>query len=179
MQIFKPSALIATGLFLGCFHGDVAQAQSVGAPAVDGYNSTTECGTGPSPCFRQYGNPIPVAISPTASTTYSIAPSSVTASASGLVLCTASCNLYSVEFTSLTAAFTGYAMVFDATAVPSNGAVTPKHCWPVPGLGSIVRDFRSLPEQYATGVAVAFSNNTAGCFTLTASATAFISGDVK
>lgn len=156
-----------------------ADAQSLGSPAVDGYNSTTDCGTGPSPCFRQYGNPVPVAITPTTSTTFSIAPAASTASESGHVFCTAACNLYSIELTSLTATFTGYLMVFDATAVPSNGAVTPKHCLPVPALSAVGLDFSSLPEKYTSGVAVAFSNNSAGCFTLTASANAFFSGDVK
>jgi hypothetical protein len=33
----------------------MAMAQSVGMPSVGGYWSTTDCGTGPSPCFRQYG----------------------------------------------------------------------------------------------------------------------------
>lgn len=168
----------AAGLFLGVFSSP-AVAQSVGMPTVDGYNSTADCGTGPSPCFRQYGNPIPVAISPTTSTTLSIAPDASTAAQSGRVLCTTSCNLYSIEVTSLTATFTGYLMVFDAASVPSNGAVTPKHCWPVPGLGSVARDYRPLPEKFTTGVAVAFSSNTAGCFTLTASTNAFFSGDVK
>jgi len=175
-EFFKKA--VPVGIFLGVFSGP-ADAQSVAQPSVAGYNSLTDCGTGPSPCFRQYGTPIPVSIQPTTSTTFSIVPAASTASESGHVFCTASCNLYSIEVTSLTATFTGYLMVFDATAVPSNGAVTPKHCWPVPGLAAIVRDFRPVPEAFTTGVAVAFSNNAAGCFTLTASANAYFSGDVK
>lgn len=170
-----------------------AAAQSVGAPSVAGYNSLS-CGTGVSPCFIQYGSILPVAgtitatfstasisvsIVPQTGAGFGIAPAGSTAAESGRVYCTAACNLYSIEFTSLTATFTGYAMIFDATSVPSNGAVVPKHCWPVPALGSIARDFRPVPESYTTGVAVAFSNNSAGCFTLTASANAFFSGDTK
>lgn len=37
-----------------------AFAQSVGMPSVGGYWSTTACGTGPSPCFVQYGATVPV-----------------------------------------------------------------------------------------------------------------------
>jgi hypothetical protein len=36
-----------------------AFAQSVGMPSVGGYWSTTACGTGPSPCFVQYGSSVP------------------------------------------------------------------------------------------------------------------------
>ena len=37
-----------------------AFAQSVGMPSVGGYWSTTACGTGPSPCFVQYGATLPM-----------------------------------------------------------------------------------------------------------------------
>lgn len=37
-----------------------AFAQSVGMPSVGGYWSTTACGTGPSPCFVQYGATVPM-----------------------------------------------------------------------------------------------------------------------
>lgn len=37
-----------------------AFAQSVGMPSVGGYWSTSACGTGPSPCFVQYGATLPI-----------------------------------------------------------------------------------------------------------------------
>lgn len=74
-------------------------------------------------------------------------------------------------------ATSGYVMVFDAAALPANGAVTPAWCSP-----RIVSDGTSggisvewaHPMQFSTGIVAAFS--TTGCDTLTASATAKIMG---
>lgn len=90
------------------------------------------------------------------------------------------------EFMVKIAATTGYVMVFDGTALPSNGAVTPcsaTHvsgcqtiCYPVLSngtLGGAAFSFAS-PGLYAFGITLGFSST--GCDTLTASATAKFSG---
>jgi len=70
-----------------------------------------------------------------------------------------------------------YVMIFDATAAPADGAVTPRKCYVVasgtPGL-SINFD---APVVFGTGITISVS--TTGCFTKTASTSAFISGDFQ
>lgn len=183
------------GLFLGCICGDDAIAQSVGTPAVAGYNSVSACGTGVSPCFVQYGSILPVAgtITATFSTAsisvsmvpqtgaaFGVAPSaSSTQSETKHVFCTVSCNLYSVEATIGTTA--GFILVYNLTAAPADGAITAStliHCWQAPANSSVVRDFRNMPEFYSVGVAVAFSTN-ASCLTQTLGSALYFAGDVK
>lgn len=85
------------------------------------------------------------------------------------------------------AAVSGYLMVFDATALPSNGAVAPcasgatarpcqLYCYPVTSNGTNGgAAFQwTAPVQGSTGIVVAFSST--GCDTLTASATAKFMG---
>lgn len=182
------------GLFLGCICGDDAIAQSVGTPAVAGYNSLS-CGTGGSPCFVQYGSILPVSGTITASfstasisvsmvpqtgAAFGIAPAaSSTQSETSHVFCTASCNLYSVEANAGTTA--GFVLVMNLTALPANGAITAAnliHCWTIGANQSLVRDFRDIPEFYSAGVVVALSTN-ASCLTLTAGLALYFSGDVK
>lgn len=80
-------------------------------------------------------------------------------------------------------AVSGYLMVFDATALPSNGAITPcastatarpcqLYCYPVISNGTNgSAAFQWIaPMQASSGIVVAFSST--GCDTLTASATA-------
>lgn len=76
-------------------------------------------------------------------------------------------NLYRVYAFS---AVVGYVMVFNATAAPADGAVTPAECVPIPANGWISIDKGDLPENYGTGISIALS--TTGCFTKTASANA-------
>lgn len=72
----------------------------------------------------------------------------------------------------------GYAMAWDATSAPADGAVSPAGCWPVsPPAAGGPNPYVSMANSPAgvlvsTGITVAFS--TTGCFVKTASA-AFIS----
>lgn len=66
----------------------------------------------------------------------------------------------------------GYVLVFDATAAPADGVVTPIQCVAVAASSTVGSTMHTLPERFATGYTVVFS--TTGCFTKTASATAFI-----
>lgn len=68
-----------------------------------------------------------------------------------------------------------YVMIFDATSLPANGAVTPAKCYAVPsGTATWGGTFQAGGEGFSTGIVVGVS--TTGCFSLTASTHAFISG---
>lgn len=83
-------------------------------------------------------------------------------------------TMYGLQVTS--GASAGYVLVFDSAAVPADGAVTPFKCHVLAANSSLDLDYRAMPLLFQTGVTVVFS--TTGCFTKTASSTAFISGDV-
>lgn len=86
-------------------------------------------------------------------------------------------NKWFVGFT-VVAPVSGYALIWDATSVPADGAVTPGGCFPVqPPVAGGPNSFTSMANTPAgvmvnNGIAIAFS--TTGCFTKTSSA-AFIS----
>lgn len=73
----------------------------------------------------------------------------------------------------------GYVMLIDAAALPANGVVTPKWCYPVfsNGTNGSVSAEWHVPLLFTTGVTVGFS--TTGCDTLTASATAKFMGQAN
>ena len=76
-------------------------------------------------------------------------------------------------------ATSGYVMLFDASSLPSNGAVTPTWCYPVASdgtKGSVSADW-TVPLSFTTGITAGFS--TTGCDTLTASATAKFMGQAN
>lgn len=100
-----------------------------------------------------------------------------TAAASNLVLKSGAGNLYDLTVT--VGATSGYVMLFDATALPSNGAVTPVWCGVVTSNGTNggISAAWPSPKRFGTGITAGFS--TTGCFTLTASATANFFGDYK
>ena len=76
-----------------------------------------------------------------------------------------------------TGASAGYVLVFDAATVPADGAVTPLRCLPVAANTGVDINFRGSPLKFDAGAVVVFS--TTGCYTKTASATAFIAGDIQ
>jgi hypothetical protein len=82
----------------------------------------------------------------------------------------APCHLRTFYVTIATAV-TGFVMTFDAVSAPADGAVTPRECIYLVGPGTIVRDYGARSEPYITGLTAVWS--TTGCFTKTASATAF------
>jgi hypothetical protein len=93
-----------------------------------------------------------------------------TAAESGRVLKAAKGCIISGYVT--TGAVAGYMMIFNSTTVPADGAVAPINCIYVPANTSIGLNWAPQPpEWYSLGIAIAFS--TTGCFTKTASATAF------
>ena len=70
----------------------------------------------------------------------------------------------------------GYIMLFDASSVPSDGTVTPKWVQPVFANGGASWSWWN-PISFSTGIVAVFSST--GPFVKTASATAFISGQVQ
>jgi hypothetical protein len=108
-----------------------------------------------------------------------VAPNGTTTAASNAIFKSSAGNLYYINVT--IGATTGWAMVFDANAMPSNGATgsSLKWCYPVLSdttRGGVTERF-DPPLQFVTGVVVAFSST--GCNTLTASSTAFFYAQVQ
>lgn len=116
------------------------------------------------------------AVLPTSDANAAITAVVSTAAESNHVLKASAGNLYGVSVTS--GATAGFLMVFNATSAPADGAVTPIQCVVVPANNTVGLTFNSgPPDAYSTGITAVFSST--GCFTKTASATAFFSGRVK
>lgn len=105
-----------------------------------------------------------------------IANGSSTAVASNRVMKATAGSLLSLTVSTTTVS--GWLMLFNATALPANGVVTPAYCIPVKSDGtSGGAAFQwSTPLSFTTGIVAGFSST--GCFTLTASATAAFFGQV-
>lgn len=68
-------------------------------------------------------------------------------------------------------------MIYDATSAPSDGAVTPAKCYALPSGATSFNGAFNQPPAFTAGIVIGVS--TTGCFTKTASAHAFISGDYQ
>lgn len=67
----------------------------------------------------------------------------------------------------------GYLLIINSATVPADGAVTPLECIQIAANTTISANWAPQPpEWFSTGIVAVFS--TTGCFTKTASATAFI-----
>lgn len=108
-----------------------------------------------------------------------VSPSATQAAASNSVLKSGAGSLYNLTVT--VGATTGWVMIFDATALPSNGATgaSLKFCIPVnsDGTKGAVSMAWVTPVLFTTGITVGFSST--ACNSLTASATAFFYGQVQ
>jgi hypothetical protein len=117
------------------------------------------------------------------STTISTTPSSLggnslpeaatTVAASSLILKATAGNLFGVDI--CTAGTAGYLMLFNSATAPADGTVTPAKVFPVAANAGLRLDFIT-PIRFTIGITAVFSST--GPFTKTASATAFISGEV-
>lgn len=104
-------------------------------------------------------------------TTAALASNSVTKASAG--------NLYSFQVSadSTLSGAAWWLMIFDAISLPVNGSVTPKKCYAYPSGTTSAAYGWNTPIAFATGITIGVS--TTGCFTLTASIHAFISGDAQ
>lgn len=117
-----------------------------------------------------------VPVNPWATSSASAATSRNQTSVAGsnVVLKSGAGNLYGVNI--VTGGSAGYLMVFDATAAPGDGTVTPIKVYVVAANSSFSIAPSAIPlARCSTGITLVFS--TTGPFSKTASATAFISGD--
>lgn len=122
-------------------------------------------------------NPLNVVITPSA--TAGLTHVKTSAGATNLLLKSGAGNLSNLTIN--IGATTGFLMLFPATSIPSNGAVTPDYCVRVVSDGTsgyAAFSFGNPGEPFATGILAAFSTG-ADCYTLAAATASFISGDVK
>jgi hypothetical protein len=84
-------------------------------------------------------------------------------------------NLFSLNVVSGGTA--GYILLLDSKTIPADGAVTPVKCMPLAANTGIDLNWSIQPVRFVNGIAIVFSST--GCFTKTASATAFISGSAQ
>lgn len=121
----------------------------------------------------------PVVINPSSSPSQSIDATKSTAAEASRVLKAAPGNLYSI--TTTIGASTGYLMLFDATAEPANGSVSPKWWWPILSNGSTGGVAASWlpgpPLKFTTGITAVFSST--GPFTKTGHTSAAFSAQVQ
>lgn len=111
-----------------------------------------------------------VALSPSSASGAALASSVTSADAGSLTALAAPGNLYEWQVT--TAGTAGYVLIFNATAAPADGSVTPVQCVAVAANSTVGASMHTLPERMTVGAVIVFSST--GCFTKTASATAFI-----
>ncbi len=103
-----------------------------------------------------------------------VTANSATAAASASLVIPGPAYLHGINVTS--GASAGYVMLFDAAAVPADGTVAPARCLPIAANTGIERTFPT-PVGMRNGIVLVFS--TTGCFSKTASATAFIAADFR
>jgi hypothetical protein len=123
--------------------------------------------------------PAPSTNTPSSASSAALTPATSAALASNTVVKASAGNLYSFEVSadSTLSAAAWWIMVFDATSLPANGAVTPKKCYAMAlGVTSYAAAF-PMPVAFTTGITIGVS--TTGCFSQTASVHAFISGDAQ
>ena len=88
-------------------------------------------------------------------------------------------TIYSVYATNLTAT-AGFLVVLDAVSAPSDGAIVPLDCVPLPASGAASISWQTDPlKTYSTGITVVLTSAST-CFTkTTGTITGFISGEVQ
>jgi hypothetical protein len=99
--------------------------------------------------------------------------------ASNLAVKASAGNLYSfnVGADSTLSGAAWWLMIFNLASAPADGAVTPAKCYPFPSGTTGYSAAFPVPVNFSTGITLVVS--TTGCFTKTASAHAFLSGDFK
>ena len=104
-----------------------------------------------------------------------VAAKSTTVASSSLIVKATTGSLYSFTVTAGSSA--GYVMLFNSVTVPADGTVTPVYCFPVAANSTFSQSYGGTPVALNNGIVIVFS--TTGCFTKTASATAFLAAQVN
>jgi len=154
-----------------------------GPPPTSTYCSNSS-GSGWVPCPPPIGNtstPDVTSPQPPATATASSGPLMCQqGTASATLVCKASAgNLYGVQATVQASTVAFWVLVFNATAAPVDGAVTPSKCFYVPANSTGTLSFPVFGPYFSAGIT--FSASSTGCFTKTA-VTAnfpFLSGDYR
>lgn len=160
---------------------------SVGANNTTAPTSSTQIGVQDGSGNLQAAsatNPVPVtAPAPSSAAANGIVPAIAGSAASGVVLKNAAGNFYSAYAMSTAKA---WLMVFNATAVPSNGSTTAgiaasnlQDCIELQAgpTGYGVSINYTTPEPYSTGISLALSST--ACATLTLATTGYLHGSAK
>jgi zona occludens toxin (predicted ATPase) len=142
--------LLATFLSFGA-HAQTSQ------PMVPGYQTVTGCPGSTKPCWAP-----------------SAVPANSTSVESSHIFKVGQSTLFGLSVT--IGATAGYVLIFNSATVPSDGAVTPVACYQVAANSTLGVAFTPFPLAMSNGIVAVFS--TTGCFTKTASATAFFLGEV-
>lgn len=129
----------------------------------------------PAGNFIDLTAPVPTFAQPSNLAAYGVTPVTTATAASSKLIKTGAGNLYGFEV--VTGASAGYVMLFNATTLPANGTVTPFKVFGQVAANATVAVLFNPPIHFTTGMTIGFS--TTGPFSLTASATAFISGDAQ
>ena len=170
--LLMPAAALAQG---GSMNGTIGKPASISAVQVAGQD----------PSFNLKALKVDaVGALVTTSSSYSL-PSSAAANAiapttagvvgAAYVFCVSACNMYGLNV--VAGASAGFVMLFNSTSVPADGAVTPIFCMPLAANAGMEANWRTIPKRMTVGATLVFS--TTGCFTKTASGTAFLSGDYQ
>jgi hypothetical protein len=109
------------------------------------------------------------AVVPSADAAAGLTSAQITAAGSLVAKVTAG-NLYGLELSQTAAA--NFIMVFDATAVPADGAVSPKKCFALPATATNFAIQWPTPVRFTTGIVMVLSST--GCATKTVANAAFI-----
>lgn len=106
-----------------------------------------------------------------------VSPTSTAALAANLVVSAAPSTLHSfnVSADSTLSGAAWWVMIYNLTAAPADGAVTPTKCYALPSGSTGISGAFVAPITMSTGIVIGVS--TTGCFTKTASTHAFISGE--
>lgn len=120
-----------------------------------------------------------VTLAPSSSSASGLSPSSTSALASSQIVKSGAGNLFSFDISadSVLSSAPWWIMIFNATSLPADGAVTPTKCYAEPAGAASASFGFFIPVQFSTGIVIGVS--TTGCFTKTASVHAFISGDAQ
>lgn len=150
-----------------------AQAAPLSAPCLQTGPTSVQCDPVNST------NPMPTYPAPSSGSTGGVTTAATSVLASNLVVKASAGNLFSFEVSadSTLSAAAWWIMIFDATALPSNGTVTATKCIAMPANATAFSGGFTVPERFATGIVIGVS--TTGCFSLTASVHAFIGAGYK